>query len=136
MNELIDQSPLCLNAHNFTGSWRRDYFGEALTPIGGFTNCDTNTLASLGNPWFRFTGDAGTRLLDSCGSCGTHGAIWSDERVPTPISLVKKITVYSSWVGGCKDTQYSMFVMRCSSNDVIYKFNSTAPCNIGFCSMY
>ena len=56
----------CKSALNFTESWRRDYSGQNIQPINGFYNCDLSRLNELGNPWFRFSGEAGTHLLTSC----------------------------------------------------------------------
>lgn len=71
-----------------------------------------------GRPWFRFTGEAGRRLLNTCpppSSCGTHGAIWSDAEMPIVEGVKKLIIVYGSWSGGCKDFTYHLSVGQCNS---------------------
>ena len=54
----------CRTAINFTEVWRKDDKGQRLNRDNA--SCDTHTLAVKRNPWFRFTGDAGTHLLTFC----------------------------------------------------------------------
>lgn len=84
----------------FDESWRKDPHGLYLKP-NGLPNCDMG----MSGYWFRFSGDAGSRLADSCrpdGSCGTNIAIWSDDVMPTQAGEEKSITAYASYTQRCK----------------------------------
>ena len=79
----------CVNAINLTESWRLDHSGNDIKPINGDYNCDTRDMINSGLPWFRFSRNGGTKLLNSCPaltySCGTGCGIWSNFTMPTYI---------------------------------------------------
>ncbi|XP_067947854.1 uromodulin-like [Watersipora subatra] len=98
--------------------------------------------------WFRFTGDAGTRLQNTCprlGSCGTQIPYWTDATMPEKVKEVVTITVYGSErrynkPDKCKLNPRPLEVMRCSNRtqfDFIYRVPSdyTEFCSSAFCSM-
>ena len=72
------------------------------------------------------------------GSCGTHGAIWSDEPMPIVIGKPARVKVYGAWSNGCKDFNYTISVMRCSYSmfDLIYNYNGPNGCQRGFCGSF
>ena len=62
----------CQTAINFTEGWRRDVNGSYIKPNNGSPNCDSINLNRAGNPWFRFSKDAGTHLLTYCPPFGKN----------------------------------------------------------------
>ena len=130
----------CISAINLTESWRRDYKGSAIRPVNGSLNCDT--LIGEGRPWFRFSGEAGNRLLDSCRllpewSCGTHLGMWSNAAMPITTGESREIEAYAAYGSNCKVNTKKLRVMRCSESqyDYIYKYLGNESCNFGFCGM-
>ena len=104
---------------------------------------DTVSLVTqVGHHWFRFSGAAGTHMLDSCpkrNSCGTFYPYWTDERMPSQIGVEATVKVYGVNDGNCKKYSLSVEVMRCSWNtphDLIYKHtNYQYICGSAFCGM-
>jgi len=102
---------------------------------------DTKRLRGL--HWFRFTGEAGTRLRNTCpkgGACGGSAAIWSNDRLPTRPGSMTKIRAYSQGpTTFCYYKVFSMEVIRCSEKgDFIYRLASDAyknTCDFAFCGM-
>ena len=132
----------CQTAINLTEAWRRDHTGSYIKPINGNYNCDPGTMIGQGRPWFRFAGDAGNRLTDTCPprfSCGSIVALWSDDAMPTVIGVNKTITVNGLFNGNCKhyDPQ-PVRVMKCSDKpyDLVYKYAGNWWCNVGFCGTF
>ena len=132
----------CQTAINLTEAWRRDHTGSYIKPINGNYNCDPGTMIGQGRPWFRFAGDAGNRLMDTCPprfSCGSIVALWSDDAMPTVIGVNKTITVNGLFNGNCKhyDPQ-PVRVMKCSDKpyDLVYKYAGNWWCNVGFCGTF
>ena len=66
----------CQRAINFTEFWRLEHRGMFEETNLTRRQCDLQQLVRLGNPWFRFAGDAGTHLLDHCPA--TNGKISLD----------------------------------------------------------
>ena len=131
----------CLSALNLTESWRRDYYGSSIKPKNGDRNCGTRDMRNMGQPWFRFAGDVGRRLLNRCVpaySCGTHVAIWSDAAMPSKIGEVTKLPAYGSQGSNCRKELHPISVLRCSNdpNDFVYRYDGcTEVFYCGFCSM-
>ena len=132
----------CISAINLTESWRRDYKGSDITPVNGRLNCDTSHMINKGRPWFRFSGAAGNRLLDSCRSmptrsCGTHLGMWSNAAMPIATAEAREINAYAGYSGSCKYFTYKLEVMKCSERqyDYIYKYLGDDHCHLGFCGM-
>ena len=127
----------CVNAINLTESWRKDHNGSN---INGGSNCDTRDMINSGRPWFRISGNAGSKLLNRCppkDSCGTEAALWSDSTMPSAIGVVTSVTAQGSY-GNCNQYPRQVSVMRCSSapSDFVYRYDdSSEACNIGFCGM-
>lgn len=139
----VDHTPVpneCLTAANFSEPWRKDNSGTNYKP-GGQYHCDTDpNKEAHSRRWFRFSGAAGTRLLDTCPpaySCGSHAGIWTDHTMPSLVGVQSQINVYTSWNDNCKDGIKSLLVMRCSTrrNDLIYKYTANLWCYNAFCGM-
>lgn len=107
---------------NLTHSWRNLYDGNDLL------NTDKAAL-SESKAWFRFVGDAGRRLKDTCPtqySCGSTGAYWSDEKMPANVGESVEFRMYESWssdgLSKCKEKSYKAKATRCSKQgDFVYK---------------
>jgi len=137
----------CLTATNFTEPWRRDHNGSNVKPGGPHSRkgyaCDVHNDTA----WFRFTSEAGNKMLDSCPawrSCGGEYSYWSGDKMPTEVGVAKFVkTSYTLESGKCKESVWPMEVIRCSTHsdhDFIYKMyyrNSAAnhTCSISFCGM-
>ena len=133
----------CLRATNITDFWRKDNRGSNIQPggphsINGYS-CDLH----MSSHWFRFTGKAGTRMLNTCPepySCGTRIPMWSDAPMPTKVGQPELVKCFERRPAeGCRSSSNRMLVMRCSErpDDFIYKsdFLLSDPCNIAFCGM-
>ena len=132
----------CQLAVNYTQSWRRDHKGSDIRPGGLHSNggyaCDLNINSTQ---WFRFSGAAGTHMLDSCPkwkSCGTRYPYWTDERMPKAIGIESTVQVYGVRADDCKRVTKIIKVMRCSwdtSHDLIYKQTDdlNGTCDSAFC---
>ena len=132
----------CISAINLTQSWRRDYKGSDIRPVNGNYNCDTKQMIEQGRPWFRFSGAAGNRLLDSCRSlptwsCGTYLGMWSYDAMPIATGESREIEAYAAYVSNCKVNTKKLRVMRCSESqyDYSYKYLRDESCHFGFCGM-
>ena len=132
----------CFSAINLTESWRRDYKGSDLRPVNGSMNCDTKQMIEQGRPWFRFSGAAGNRLLDSCRSmprlsCGTVVGMWSNAAMPITTGESREPDVYVVHQSNCKYFTHKLKVMKCSERqyDYIYKYLGDDHCHLGFCGM-
>ena len=130
----------CLNAINLTESWRLDHSGRKIKPTNNYYNCDTRDMINAGRPWFRFTGNAGNKLLDHCVpvySCGTAVTMWSNSTMPDKVGVVTPITVYRNDGVSCTAYTKKSSVMRCSdrANDYVYRYDDDNFCIIGFCGM-
>ena len=133
----------CQSAINLTEYWRNVNAGTGIRPPGGL-NCDTRDMNNNypERPWFRFVGDAGNMMLNSCppsNSCGTHAGMWTDAAMPSAVGESIVISVHGSYSNNCKYRTLSILVMRCSydtSYDFIYQYNEdTTSCFYSFCGM-
>ena len=133
----------CQSALNLTEPWRIENNGGNIQPNGVYT-CD---FADMNNnyterPWFRFAGEAGNVMLDSCPppySCGTHVGMWTDQEMPSVVGEVMTTVAFGSWSNNCKMQTRSILVMRCSYDtlyDLIYQYNEDwTVCQHSFCGM-
>ena len=129
----------CQTAINLTEYWRRDNNGGDIKP-GGMYNCDPQVMTP--RQWFRFTGDAGNMMLDSCpppNSCGTRGGLWTNEEMPSTVGVAAARQAFGSWESNCKTFYFPILVIRCSYDtpyDFIYKLNVPIGfCPYSFCGM-
>lgn len=137
----------CIAAINFTEPQRLDHNGSDLRlSSNGAHNylgyaCDIHRDMT----WFRFTGDAGNKMLNSCPrtkSCGTDIPLWTDDPMPDRVGVTSFITAYGVSRGGnCRWSTKIIKVMRCSYDtdyDFIYKPPESSLegyCYTGFCGM-
>ena len=133
----------CLSAISLTESWRNVNAGTNIVPSGGH-NCDLRDMSNNypERPWFRFVGDAGNMMLNSCPptrSCGTLAGIWTDQEMPSVLGKSTEVSIFASYSGICKYLIKSILVMRCSydtSYDFIYRYiDSYTTCAFSFCGM-
>lgn len=72
-------------------------------------------------------------------SCGTLGALWSDDAMPSQVGLVTQIRVYAKYLSDddCRYYAKKASVMRCSENpnDFVYRYDAEEFCYVGFCGM-
>ena len=97
-------------------------------------------MIKAGRPWFRFTGNAGNKLLDHCvpaTSCGTVFSLWSNSTMPDEIGVVTPIAVFGNNGFSCTGSTVKSSVMRCSNraHDYVYKYDDSGVCDYGFCGM-
>ena len=131
----------CQNAYNYTEPWRRDHNGSGLKPGGPHSErgyaCDLYESPQ----WFRFSGEAGTHMLDTCPkslSCGTMSPLWTDSGMPEEVGTVVMAKVFGVVENNCKGFYWIMKIIRCSwdtPNDLIYFVKSYKGCNTAFCGM-
>ena len=112
---------------NLTDADRK--YGPDLT---GSPKCD-DTL----NGWYRFHGDAGTKMMTSCPSinkCGGHFPAWLSDEHPTVAqgSVLTKVCIRKFEHGECCSNFYRTFVQNCGSY-FIYKLRPTFSCNYRYC---
>jgi len=131
----------CQTARNLTESWRADNKGMRLRP-NNTDICDLRQMEANGRPWFRFAGEAGNRLLDTCPpphSCGSQVGFWSNATMPSEVGVATQVRAYGSWLDGCYDFPIYIRVMRCSTpsqHDFIYQYNANRIiCQTLFCGM-
>lgn len=112
---------------NLSDAWRNNFTGSDLRE-------DDINILTPGTTWFRFTGAAGTRLRDNCPtaySCGSSGAYWSPDKMPSTIGETITIRLFESYRSkgrpvddsDCRDN-FSMEALatRCSAKgDFVYQ---------------
>ena len=144
---LSPQQKICKSALNLTESWRRDTNGADLKPGGNHSKNGYACDISLGRRWFRFTGAAGNKILNTCprpNSCGTRVPYWTDKAMPTEAEVEKTIKVYGVDDKKCKLYKTSINVMKCfvdNNEFLIYQRTRKEPkaddvCKEAFCGMY
>ena len=133
----------CQSAINLTEYWRNVNAGTEIVPPGG-RSCDTRdmNINYPDRPWFRFVGDAGNIMLNSCPpsqSCGASAGIWTDAEMPSAVGESTEISAFASYIGICKSKTWSILVMRCSydtSYEFIYRYNEDfINCYYSFCGI-
>lgn len=130
----------CATATNLTESWRVDHTGADFKPHTANSDSGYACDFTKNLEWFRFTGAAGSVMLDRCPkyqSCGAKYPYWTNERVPAAVGVPYTIKAYGVF-GECSDDfTIKMLIMRCSSsvNDIIYRQISEFydSCSSAFC---
>jgi len=115
-----------------------NYKAGGANSLDGYA-CDLNQDTG----WFRFTGAAGNRMLNSCPepkSCGTQVPLWTDGMAPTAVGVKATINAYGVTVRNCRRETWPLEVLRCSddtSHDVIYRVLNphNRVCRGAFCGM-
>ena len=93
------------------------------------TTTVTPNRLNAGYPWFRFSQDAGNKLMDWCVpafSCGTIGGMWSDSTMPSKIGVSTEIKFHIADYSSCS-TLLEVGLSRKFSeneNDFIYKYGT------------
>jgi hypothetical protein len=98
--------------------------------------CDTAIFKKLPT-WVRFSGGAGTRLINKAAEpfrCGTQGAGWYRGTYPSSTGTTIKGTVCFSWPGNTCQWSNSISITNC--NDY-YVFALSAPpaCRLRYCTI-
>ncbi|XP_067940137.1 uromodulin-like [Watersipora subatra] len=136
------QPPECENATTFTQPWRKDHDGKGLKPGGPSSLLGRACDERKDLQWFRFRGEAGSRMLDSAPkyeSCGSLWPYWTDAEMPTDVGVVKRVEAFGVQDQFPKAYSSQIEVMRCSEakNDFIYRH--TGPyydmCQSTYCGM-
>ena len=104
------------------------------------TNIDSPFLCdkSLGPAWFRFQGDAGTKIPTSCISshrCGAHAAGWLNGTHPEENDGKVTRQVCFSWASNCCRWSVNIQVQNCSGY-YLYYIHGTNPvqqCSLRYC---
>lgn len=128
---------LCESAISLTEYWRKVY-NDSETDR---STCDTKSMINSGRPWFRFSGAAGSRMLNRCvvrKSCGTNIPMWSDDPMPIEIGEEFEITAKGIFSTLCDKYKRKVLVKKCSgrANDYTYKYTDTSTvCDLAFCGM-
>ncbi|XP_067939993.1 uromodulin-like [Watersipora subatra] len=134
--------PECMKAVNYTQSWRMDHNGTDKKPNTSHSKNGYACDFYSDSPWFRFAGDGGSQMMNSCvpmRSCGAFMPFWTDDAMPQAVGVIKSIKVYGSYTK-CRAKISDTKVMRCSTttpNDFIYKYDDSPfdTCFYAFCGM-
>ena len=101
------------NTVSLTELWRNNY-------RGGRQYFSDAGIYDEGRTWFRFTGKAGSRLINTCPykySCGSSGAYWSDDRMPTKVGETLDFYMYERY--------YNSYFSECKANQQSFKSKVT-----------
>ena len=115
----------CINFSLLTDADRKDSYRARNFP--GFPKNDT----SLGPGWFRFQGDAGTKMATSCPaveSCYTAAPGWLKDEHPTSAEGIVERTVCFHWESAGKDNccwWFTTIKVRNCSSYMVYHLHST-----------
>ena len=89
--------------------------------------------------WYRFQGDAGKKMMNTCPSvnkCGGRSSAWLNASHPTVAqgSVKKKVCIrkYENLGENCCDDSYSTYVKNCGSY-FIYKLLPYFSCEFRYC---
>lgn len=121
----------CQDYQNLTSSYRKT---THVTVDAANTYCDQ----SLGPGWFRFQGDAGTKMPTSCVSenhCGTNAAGWLNGAHPTVAEGQVSKQVCFTWLSNCCHFAINIQVRNCGFY-FVYFISGTLPsnpCYLGYC---
>jgi cysteine-rich repeat protein len=116
-------APECFNYSSLTDASRHHQ-------KGGGVVCDSNL-----NGWYRFEGEAGTKMLESCpsqNSCGTHAPGWMQGGHPSVEQGQVSRTVCYHWDNGCCHWSQPVAVRNCGAY-YVYQLNPTVACHLRYC---
>ena len=124
-NFLADQ---CYDYHNLSDADRKSSY---VTPTSGPVFCDDTLL----DGWYRFVGDAGTKMPTTrvpAFRCGTDWSGWLNGAHPTvgDGKVIRKVC-FSNRDTGCRSMTY-IFVTNCGSF-YIYKPSQPPVCDSRYC---
>ena len=118
----------CQSYQNLTNGDRKNTSGA------GLVTCDS----SLGPGWFRFQGDAGTKMAATCVPdyhCGTHATGWLNGAHPTVAEGQVTRQVCFNWISNCCNWSINIQVQSCG-DFFIYYISGTPqehPCHLRYC---
>ena len=134
--QLLSQALLCvlfLECQNYQilSKWDRKNTYRSEYTAEGVVGCDDH----LGPAWFRFQGDAGTKMATSCVDekrCGTHATGWLNGAHPTVNE--SKVTRKASFhhKSNCCFWSIDIEVRNCG-DFYVYNINKTPSCSLGYC---
>ena len=93
--------------------------------------CDS----SIAIEWYRFTGDAGTAMLDTCpeiNHCNCNVPGWLSEPHPTVADGIVTRKVCYRWISSCCDWENTIDVLNCG-DFYIYKLVPPSICHSRYC---
>lgn len=122
---------LCLECINYKALINGD---RKVTNDAAPIKCDI----SLGPAWFRFLGDAGTKMPTSCvphSRCGTRATGWLNGVHPTVAEGTVTRPVCFSWSGNCCKWAINIRVRNCGVYFVYYISGTPPahPCSLRYC---
>ena len=107
---------------------------RAANYTGAQGNCDQSALITPA--WYRFSGDAGDKMADSCVKqlhCGTHAPGWLDGVLPLNVGQIVERTVCFNWGSSCCKWSVKVKVKKCSGHYFVYELQRTPVCHLRYC---
>ncbi|XP_067023184.1 fibrillin-1-like isoform X3 [Acropora muricata] len=101
---------------------------------GSLSNCDQGALITPA--WYRFSGDAGVKLADSCvqkSHCGTHAPGWFNGSLPSNVGETVVGTVCFHWSSSCCEWSVKIRVKKCNGSYYVYELQRTPVCHLRYC---
>ena len=104
---------------------------------GSYNLCDWRQISKL--LWYRFGGQAGTKIASSCvpyGHCGGSSTVWMLGSHPTvDDGKVNRTVCYRDDYGNCCSQQSTIKVLNCG-NYFVYNFREEPGCNYRYCGSF
>ena len=139
----VEFNDVCLNYNELNSPKRRSTNSkpndidncDQLINFKGKENRD-KSIDWKGSGWYRITGEAGTKLVDSkVGEkhCGTGASGWMDGGHPTVAEGEVERTVYFRWSSQLHNWTASVKVLNCKTH-YVYHLVDTPNCDLGYCT--
>ena len=133
-----DFNDVCLNYNELNSPKRRS------TNSKQEKNCDkeqqqsysTKSIDWKGPGWYRVTGEAGTKLIDSEVDekrCGTSATGWMEGGHPTVAEGEVGRTVYFRWGSQLHNWKVDVKVLNCNTH-YVYHLVDAPNCSLGYCT--
>lgn len=123
----LQRFPECLNYKLLSESNRaKSYSSKYRRAI-----CDK----SLSNDWYRFTGEAGDKMPDTCVAklrCGTHAPGWLNTSHPSVADGIVNASVCFHWGSNCCFWATEIKVRNCDGF-FVYKLHRVPYCSLRYC---
>ena len=145
--QLIDEIkqatlPVQCKNYNVLDSAARHFQTTSQTPCQGDACCDKSGHSKInsdwkGNGWYRVTGAAGFKLIESpvkARKCGTQHTTWLDGGHPTPIEGEVSRTVYFTDGSNPKLYPQSVKVINCNNEYFVYYLLDVSACYLAYCT--
>ena len=120
----------CSSYFTSTDGTRRVTYGV------GSVSCDSASIFGSSPAWVRFSGAAGTQLLNystTNNNCNTHASGWYRGRYPDPGNTVVGIVCYN-WNGNTCNWSNNIQVTNCN-NFYVYQLSTPPACSLRYCTM-